>query len=184
MSDQLEKILPGYDIVFATARMALEAATVGCAVVVVDGRGFAGMLRSENLEAWRRLNFGVGLLTSPVTSAALDAAIAAYDAADAAKVSMCLRVEASADNYAAAYLQLYTQMIGEGVARDTSHAAATAVWLEELLPSAAPRGWLDVARETGLLLEALVGRRWAARLRSLLNSLPFSLRSRLQRWRQ
>jgi Glycosyltransferase Family 4 len=184
MSDQLEKILPGYDIVFATARMALEAATVGCAVVVVDGRGFAGMLRRENLEGWRRLNFGVGLLTSPVTSAALDAAIAAYDAADAAEVSGCLRVEASADNYAAAYLELYTQMIGEGVAHDTSHAAATAVWLEELLPSAAPRGWLDVARETGLLLEALVGRRWAARLRSLLNSLPFSLRSRLQRWRQ
>ena len=63
MSHQIEKILPRYDIVFATARMALEAAAVGCAVVVADGRGFAGMLRSENLKAWRRLNFGVGLLT-------------------------------------------------------------------------------------------------------------------------
>ncbi|HEV7822985.1 MAG TPA: glycosyltransferase family 4 protein [Burkholderiales bacterium] len=183
-SDQLEQILPRYDIVFATARMALEAATVGCAVVVADGRGFAGMLRSENLKAWRRLNFGVGLLTAPVTAAALDAAIAAYDAADAAEVCGWLRAEASADDYAAAYLQLYTQAIGEAVAQDSSQAAATAAWLEDLLPSAAPRAWLEVTRETGLALEACFGRRRGARLRSLLRSLPFPIRSLLRRWWQ
>jgi glycosyltransferase involved in cell wall biosynthesis len=185
-SDQLEKVLPRYDIVFATARMALEAAAVGCAVVVADGRGFAGMLRSENLKAWRRLNFGGGLLTAPLTAASLDAAIAAYDAADAAEVCERLRAEASADDYAAAYLELYTQAIGEGVAQEPSHAAATAAWLEDLLPSAAPRAWLDVAGETGLFdgLDTLFGSRRAARLRSLLRSLPFSIRSRLQRWRR
>jgi hypothetical protein len=183
MSDQLENVLPRYDIVFATARMALEAAAVGCAVVVADGRGFAGMLRSENLKAWRRLNFGAGLLTAPVTAAALDAAIAAYDAADVAEICRCLRVEASADDYAAAYLQLYTQATGEAVPQDISHAAATAGWLEDLLPSAAPRAWLDVTRETGLALEACFGRRRGARMRSLLRSLPFPIRSRLQRWR-
>jgi hypothetical protein len=184
ISDQIEKVLPRYDIVFATARMALEAAVVGCAVVVVDGRGFAGMLRSENLKAWRRLNFGVGLLTAPVTAAALDAAIAAYDAADAAAVCGRLRVEASADDYAAAYLQLYAQAVGEAIAQDSSHAAATAAWLEDLLPSASPRAWLDVASETGLALEAGFGRRRAARLRSLLHSIPSSIRSRLERWLQ
>jgi glycosyltransferase involved in cell wall biosynthesis len=184
MSDQLEKILPRYDIVFATARMALEAAAVGCAVVVADGRGFAGMLRTENLKAWRRLNFGAGLLAAPVTAAALDAAIAAYDASDAAEVSGRLRAEASADDYAAAYLPLYTQAIGEAVAQDSSQAAATAAWLEDLLPSAAPRAWLDVAGETGLSLEAGFGRRRAARLRALLRSVPVSIRARLERWLQ
>lgn len=186
MSNELEKVLPRYDIVFATARMALEAASVGCAVVVADGRGFAGMLRSENLKAWRRLNFGIGLLTAPVTAGALDAAIAAYDATDAAVVCEALRAEASADDFAAAHLDLYAQAIDEGVAREPSPASATAAWLEDLLPSAAPRAWLDVAQETGLFdgLETLFGRRWAARLRSLLRSLPFSIRSRLQRWRQ
>jgi hypothetical protein len=184
MSDQLEDILPRYDIVFATARMALEAAAVGCAAVVADGRGFAGMLRTENLQAWRRLNFGAGLLTAPVTAAALDAAIAAYDAADAAEVCRRLRAEASADDYAATYLQLYMQAIGDAVAQDISHAAATAVWLEDLLPSAAPRVWLDVARETGLSLEACFGRSRGARIRSLLRSLPLAIRLRLQRWRQ
>ena len=119
-----------------------------------------------------------------MTAAALDAAIAAYDVADAADVCERLRAEASADDYAAAYLELYTQAIGEGGARDTSHAAATAVWLEDLLPSASPRAWLYVARETGLSLEACFGRRRAARMRSLLRSLPFPIRSRLQRWRQ
>jgi glycosyltransferase involved in cell wall biosynthesis len=185
-SDQLENVLPRYDIVFATARMALEAAAVGCAVVVVDGRGFAGMLCCKNLKAWRRLNFGIGVLTAPVTAASLDAAIAAYDAADAAQVCEQLRAEASADDYAAAYLELYRQAIGEGVARDASHAAATAAWLEDLLPSAAPRAWLTVAGETGLFdgLDTLFGPRRAARLRSLLRSLPFSIRSRWQRWRQ
>jgi glycosyltransferase involved in cell wall biosynthesis len=182
MSDQLERILPRYAIVFATARMALEAAAVGCAVVVVDGRGFAGMLRTENLNAWRRLNFGAGLLTAPVTAAALDAAIAAYDAADAAEVCRRLRSDASADDYAAAYVQLYTQAMGEAVAPDSSLAAATAAWLEDLLPSAAPRAWLDVAGETGLSLEVGLGRRRAARLRALLRSVPFSIRSRLERW--
>jgi hypothetical protein len=184
MSDQLEKILPRYDIVFGTARMALEAAAVGCAVVVADGRGFAGMLRTENLQAWRRLNFGAGLLTASVTAAALDAAIAAYDASDAAEVCGRLRIEASADDYAASYLQLYAQAIGEPVAQDTSQAAATAAWLEDLLPSAAPRAWLDVAGETGLSLEAGFGRRRAARMRALLRSVPFSIRSRLERWLQ
>jgi glycosyltransferase involved in cell wall biosynthesis len=182
MSDQLENVLPRYDVVFATARMALEAAAVGCAVVVADGRGFAGMLSSENLKAWRRLNFGAGLLTAPVTAAALDAAIAAYDASDAAEVCRRLRTEASADDYAAAYLQLYTQAIGEAVVQDSLQAAATAAWLEDLLPSAAPRAWLDVAGETGLALEAGFGRRRAARLRSLLRATPFSIRARLERW--
>lgn len=186
MSDEIEKVLPRYDIVFATARMALEAAAVGCAVVVADGRGFAGMLRSENLKAWRRLNFGIGLLTTPVTADGLDAAIAAYDTADAAEVCGRLRAETSADDYAAAYLELYTAAIAEGVARDPSITAATAAWLEDLLPSAAPRAWLYVVRETGLFdgLETLFGHQWAARLRSLLRSLPFSVRSRLKRWRQ
>ena len=186
MSEEIEKELPRYDIVFATARMALEAAAVGCAVVVADGRGFAGMLRSDNLKAWRRLNLGIGLLTAPVTAGALDTAIAAYDAADAAVVCEALRAEASADDFAAAYLDLYAQAIAEGVPRDPSTAAATAAWLEELLPSAAPRAWHDVALETGLFdgLEAVFGRRWAARLRSLLRVLPFSIRSRLRRWRQ
>jgi glycosyltransferase involved in cell wall biosynthesis len=184
VSDQLEKVLPRYDIVFATARMALEAAAVGCAVVVADGRGFAGMLRTENLQAWRRLNFGAGLLTAPVTAAALDTAIAAYDAADAAEVCGRLRVEASADDCAAAYLRLYTEATREPVAQDVSHAAATAVWLEDLLPSAAPRVWLDVVRDTGLALEASFGRDRAARLRSLLRSLPFPIRSLLRRWWQ
>jgi hypothetical protein len=185
MSDQLETVLPRYDLVFGTARMALEAAVVGCAVVVVDGRGFAGMLRSENLAAWRRLNLGIGLLTTPVTSTALNAAIGSYDAADATEVSARLRKEVSSDAYAAAYFKLYEQAIAEGVPQDGSQTGATAAWLEDLLPSAAPRAWLGVAGETGLFdgLEALFGPDRAARLRAWLRALPVPIRERLRRWR-
>jgi hypothetical protein len=48
------------------------------------GRHEPSLLGSiDGAAARRRLNFGAGLLTAPVTAAALDAAIAAYDAADA-----------------------------------------------------------------------------------------------------
>ena len=49
--DDLDVRLKDYDLVFATARMALEALAVGCSVIVCDGRGLAGLaswIRSMN----------------------------------------------------------------------------------------------------------------------------------------
>jgi len=90
-----EHELVKYDIVFATARMALEAACAGCAVVVCDSRGLAGMLTSEGLQPLRLLNFGLRALVREVTSETLSQEIARYDAADAAAVSESLRASAN-----------------------------------------------------------------------------------------
>ncbi len=147
VSDELEAELPGYDLVFATARMALEAATVGCAVVVVDARGFAGLLTSDRLDAWRRLNLGAGLLTRPVTVELLGEAIAAYDAADAARVTKRLRSEATLDRSIAQHVTVYREAI-EAPAPDAGECAiATAAWLEDMLPTPTTRPWRHLERE-------------------------------------
>lgn len=147
VTDRLEEELPAYDLVFATARMALEAATVGCAVVVGDGRGFAGLLTGGNLDAWRRLNFGAGLLSRPMTAEALRAAIAGYDPADAARITARLRAEATADDYAARHVALYRSAMADAPASAEEAARASAAWLENMLPSAAERPWRDIVRE-------------------------------------
>jgi hypothetical protein len=147
-STQIEQELPDYDLVFATERMALEAAAVGCAVIICDGRGFAGLLTSEFLPAWRALNFGVGLLTMPTTPEALHAAIAGYDADDAAIVTDRLRAQASVDDSIAQHLAVYAAALAEPAPIDPrALAAATAAWIEDLVPGAATRDWHIVARE-------------------------------------
>ena len=75
------------DIVIGAARIALEAIGVGCAVVLCDSRGLAGMAASADFEAWREANFGLALLTQPVTPETVGAALAAYAPADAAALS-------------------------------------------------------------------------------------------------
>ncbi len=97
--DDLHARLRNYDIVFATARMALEALAVGCAVVVVDGRGLAGLVTSSLVDEWRRNNFGLRLLTREPTKEAIATEIGRYDARDAAIVSGRIREFASLSTY-------------------------------------------------------------------------------------
>jgi hypothetical protein len=93
--DDLHARLGHYDVVFATARMALEALAVGCAVVVVDGRGLAGLATSSLVDEWRRNNFGLRLLTREPTKEAIMTEIGRYDAHDAALTSRRIRDVAS-----------------------------------------------------------------------------------------
>ncbi|WP_395450437.1 hypothetical protein ACHMW7_11900 [Aminobacter sp. UC22_36] len=147
----LEAVLGNYDLVFATARMALEAAAVGCAVVVCDARGFAGMLTSHNLRSWRPMNFGIGLLTLPVTSERLGQAVRQYDAADAKLVTDELRQSATADRYVQQHLAAYQRAIEAPSPSPDKIAAATAYWVEELAVTSAERKWREVAIELGLI---------------------------------
>jgi hypothetical protein len=97
--DDLHARLGNYDIVFATARMALEALAVGCAVVVVDGRGLAGLATSSLVDEWRRNNFGLRLLTREPAKEAIVTEIGRYDTHDAALVSGRIREFASLSIY-------------------------------------------------------------------------------------
>ena len=150
IATDLEKRLLDYDVVFATARMALEAAAVGCAVIVCDDRGFAGMLTYSELERWRRYNFGAGILSHPTTEERLASAIAQYDPADAAKVCETLRSEAGLGPFTEQYLEVYREAIDSPAPGRDELAAADAYWAEELAISPAQRRWRQIAAELGL----------------------------------
>jgi hypothetical protein len=204
-SDRLEEELPAYDIVFASGRSALEAAAVGCAVVLIDGAGLAGMLTTERLSAWRAGNFGLSVLSQPAKAHLVEQAIAEFDAADAARVTARLRQEASAEAYAAQYVALYEEAIADPPPADPAAIArATAAWLEDLLPSPAAGGWQDVAKEVAgyqaanfapelhavearlaARIEALPSRRAMGLMRSAYRRvMPLPLRHKIRAWRE
>jgi hypothetical protein len=85
------------DLVFGSARTAIEGAVGGAAVVVADHRGLAGMLTTGNLKQFRMHNFGHEVLTRPLDMETIGAEIDAYDPADAAAVSRFMREDASLD---------------------------------------------------------------------------------------
>jgi hypothetical protein len=89
-----EEALPGFDLVFAKGRAALEALAVGCAVVVCDAHGLGPMVTTDALERLRALNFGVRLLARRLERSAVAEEIARYDPHDAAAVSARVRDEA------------------------------------------------------------------------------------------
>ncbi len=101
------------DIVFATARTALEAMATGAAVVLVDGRGFGGLVTTANFDLGRRLNFGLGMLKEQPTLAMLTDAIRAYNARDTAAVSQRIRQEADLDRMILQLEDIYISVIRE-----------------------------------------------------------------------
>lgn len=146
-SDELEKELLKYDLVFATARMALEAAFVGCAVVVCDGRGFAGLLTTRNVATWRKNNFGVRLLVRPTTFGLLQEAIKHYDAKDTADITNYLREHSPADKYISKYEKLYRSAIKAGSSDLPALGLANGQWAQELVATAEKRTWFRIASE-------------------------------------
>jgi glycosyltransferase involved in cell wall biosynthesis len=104
-----EKLFGRYDLVFARARTALEAMVVGCAAIVSDPTGMAGLVTSENFGELRRFNFGVRTLSRPVTVDTLAAAIAAYDPEDVTRVSDRARGEADIESVVSAYEEMYAE---------------------------------------------------------------------------
>ncbi|MDB5431350.1 MAG: hypothetical protein JWP35_2466 [Caulobacter sp.] len=118
-----EQLLPGYDLVFASALSAIEAMACGRPVVVCDGRGLAGFVDMARYEGWRAENFGLAVLTQALTPDTVAAEIANYDTAAAARVSERLRAEAGLDPWAGHYLALYEEIIAQAAAQPSDRAA-------------------------------------------------------------
>jgi hypothetical protein len=87
------------DLVFATARSALEAIAVGCAVIVIDGRGLAGLATADTVASWREDNFGRRLLSRAIAVDSIAAEIDRYDPGDARSASDFVRRNSSLDRY-------------------------------------------------------------------------------------
>jgi len=158
-----EEALVGFDLVFASARAALEALCCGCAVVVCDARGIAGLVTSANFSTLRERNFGLRSLVEPTTVERLIEHIRRYDRDDASKVCRLARREADLETLLDAFDKLYAEVL-TGPRRpsvpDGTHEAAVAQFLHDYLPRrpADPRWpWLGqqaALRERILSLES------------------------------
>jgi len=136
-----EDALGAYDVVFAKAKAAMEGIAVGAAVVLCDTTGFGGNVTSARFDRLRECNFGARVLADPVTPERVAAALAAYDAADAARVSERFRAEGSLEATVDTLLGLYEEAIdaqrdaGPPDA-DTEHRAVAA-YLERIASTGA-----------------------------------------------
>lgn len=86
-----ETILPGYEIVFARGRSALEALACGVSVICCDIEGMGPMVTTDQFERLFQANFGLSILQTPVTTRALVEQLRRYDAQDAAEVCRMAR---------------------------------------------------------------------------------------------
>jgi len=113
-SEQPEKLLGQYDIVFAKARCALEALAVGTAVVLCDQAGLGPMVTTTNLESLRRLNFGIRTLQQTIDDpGGVEKEIARYDATDAMEVSCRVRRVCGFEDALTEIVALYSEVIAE-----------------------------------------------------------------------
>jgi hypothetical protein len=103
-----------HDLVFASARCALEAAASGAAVVVVDYRGLAGMLSTANHAQWVGNNLGIDLLTFPTSLSALQAALRCYNPQDAQAVSRLVRQQTDLESGLDRLESIYRSVLGGG----------------------------------------------------------------------
>jgi Glycosyltransferase Family 4 len=145
--DDLPARLPAYDVVIATARMAKEAMAVGCAVVVCDHRGHAGLVTGDVAAEWRRHNFGRRILRHPVTEHNLLRAFAAYDPDDAARVTDLIRGQDNLEGQIDALERIYVAILEEAAVDPAVDLQALAPFLEDYLVSRDfSRPWAELVR--------------------------------------
>jgi len=134
VTDMPERELANYHLVFATARMALEAIGAGCAVIVCDSRGLSGMVVSADVPRLRALNFGLRSLTRPVTVDHLVAEIARYDAHDAEKATKFIRKAANFECLLDRLLAIYAEAMAAPATTPVAQDAALYRFLHHALP--------------------------------------------------
>ena len=108
-----EQELPLYDIVFAKARCALEAMAMGRAVILCDTTGLGRMVSRADVERFRPMNFGAGLLDRPLDADLIAREIDRYDPADAAQVADAIRATAGLSDALDTWMALYREVLAE-----------------------------------------------------------------------
>ena len=147
--DHPEVAFAGADLVFASARTALEAAAAGAGVVVCDGRGLAGFLTHARAEAWLPWNLGAQVLVHPVESGPLAEAIAAWSPSEAAAASALVREKRDLARIIADVETLHAGLLTDTVRPSPEReAAAVGAFIARWVPGADPVGpWYDIAEE-------------------------------------
>jgi hypothetical protein len=120
-----ETIFAEADLVFATARTALEASAAGAGVIVCDERGCAGFLTRANAEAWLPYNLGAGILARPCDTEQIVAAIADWSAEEAAAASALVRERCGLEPWLDRLEAIYSEILEQASPHDPAAEAAT-----------------------------------------------------------
>jgi hypothetical protein len=110
------ELLPGYDVVFAKGRAAIEALAVGCAVVLCDFAGVGPLVTTADFDRLRQANFGFAALTRPHDVDVLVSELRRYDSHDAGLVCDRIRSEAALTAYLDELESTYQLIIDEAAA--------------------------------------------------------------------
>ena len=109
-----EKFLFQNDIIFAVGRSAIEAMATGCAVIVADPNGLAGMVNSENFDLLRAKNFALASLDGKKLNIDdIVSEISKYNSTEVKKVSDLIRSKSDLKNAADRYIEVYRQAISD-----------------------------------------------------------------------
>lgn len=182
-----QTILGRYDLVFGLGRCALEAMAVGAAVVLCYTKGFGPMVRSDNFDRLREMNFALQLCTMPLDANVLLDQIRLYDGDDTAKVIQRVRAEASLSKMTAQLEDIYRQVIEEhrrAPATPKDHARA---WAGILAQSSQRLAKVQSLRQQVPRREETISQLRArldsvnAQMTAMENSLPLRLRAVLGR---
>ena len=111
--DRPEEALAKADVVFAKGRAALEAAAMGCFVVLCDATGLGPAVLPEDFPYLRSFNFGARTLRDPIEPAEVERRLARYDPAGAAEVRDRVRATAGLEGAMDALIALYEQVLDE-----------------------------------------------------------------------
>jgi hypothetical protein len=182
-----EQELAKYDLVFASARSALEALCCGCAVIVCDFRGFAGLVTSRNFESMRGMNFGLRCLTETITVDRCVKEIGRYNPDDAAKVAERARADADLSKLLDKFEKLYDEVL-TGARRPSitgeAHQRAVALFLHENLPRRpGDQRWPWLAEREKLKAEVACLREMLGKRAYTISQLDQSTRSGLRKVR-
>lgn len=143
-------------LVFASGLGAMESIACGRAVVVCDPRGLAGFCSAADYPTYRRHNFGLRLLSKPLTVAAIEAEIDSYDPTSAMQVSASFRADGGFSHYVAQLEEIYDAVIAEHRASPVPQSAwhrAIADHLQRWGPTSSTAWpWM---RERGALLSRI-----------------------------
>ncbi len=127
------KLLPHYDLVFAKARSAIEAMAVGAAVILCAPGRLGPMVSMRNLESLRAMNFGIRVLSQPLSLEGVLREIANYDSEDAEEVAGAIRAGSELQSAVDRILAIYNEVRAglSTVPNDTSAAQSAARYLED-----------------------------------------------------
>lgn len=108
-----EQVLGNYDIIFAKAKAAIEAMATGACVIACDFRGLGEMVTTQNYGHFRKYNFGMKILSRPITKELVVEEIKKYDCGEGIKVAALIREEACLERYIDILLGYYQEVISK-----------------------------------------------------------------------